>query len=159
MASRLILLDIGEDAVRPMGVGKVIRRVCEKYVMMVAKKNVVEASGSLQPCAEQRSGREAGIQGMHALFEADDTDAVLLIDASNAFNALNRAAAFHNIRVLCLVISAYAINTHRQPARLLITGGKKIVSAEGTPQGDPLAFGLYALSIEPLILSLNHLPV
>ena len=35
------------------------------------------------------------------IFEADDTDAVLLRDASNAFNALNRAAALHNIRVFC----------------------------------------------------------
>ena len=35
----------------------------------------------------------------------DDTDAVLLIDVSNAFNVLNRAAAPHNIRVLCPVIA------------------------------------------------------
>ena len=43
---------------------------------------------------------EAVIHAMHRIFEADDTDAILLIDASNAFNALNRAAALHNIRVL-----------------------------------------------------------
>ena len=92
---------------------------------------------------------------MHAVFEADDTDAVLLIDASNAFNALNRAAALHNIRVLCPVIAAYAVNIYRKPARLFITGGKEIVSAEGTTQGDPLAMGLYALSIQPLITSLQ----
>ena len=78
---------------------------------------------------------------MHAIFKADDTDAVLLIDAINAFNALNRGAALHNIRVLCPVIAAYAINTYRQPARLFITGGKEIVSAEGPTQGDPLAMG------------------
>jgi len=70
-------------------------------------------------------------------------------------DALNRAAALHNIRVLCPVIAAYAINTYRQPARLFITGGKEIASAEGTTQGDPLAMGLYALSIQPLITSLQ----
>ena len=37
---------------------------------------------------------------MNTAFEVDDTDAVLLIDASNAFNALNRATALQNIRVL-----------------------------------------------------------
>ena len=101
VASRLIPLDKGEGAVRPIGVGEVIRRICGKCVMMVAKKDVVEASGSLQLCAGQKSGSEAAIHAMHAIFKADDTDAVLLIDASNAFNALNRAAALHNIRVLC----------------------------------------------------------
>ena len=62
--------------------------------------------------------------------KTDDTDAVLRIDTSNAFSALNRATALHNIRVLCPVIAVYAINTYREPARLFITGGKEI--AEGT---------------------------
>ena len=92
---------------------------------------------------------------LNTIFESDDTDAVLLIDASNAFNALNRAAALHNIRILCPIIAIYAINTYRQPARLFVIGGKEIVSAEGTTQGDPLAMGLYALSIQPLITSLQ----
>ena len=80
---------------------------------------------------------------MHTVFEADDRDAVLLIDASNAFNALNRATAVHSIRVLCPVIAVYAINTYSKSAHLFITGGKEIVSAKGTKQGDPLALGLY----------------
>ena len=155
VASRLIPLDKGEGAVRPIGVGKVIRRICGKCVMNIAKQDVVEASGSLQLCAGQNSGSEAAIHAMHRFFEADDTDAVLLIDASNAFNALNRAAALHNIRILCPVIAVYAINTYRHSARLFITGGKEITSAEGTTQGDPLAMALYALTIQPLITSLQ----
>ena len=155
VASRLIPLDKGEGAVRPIGVGEVIRRIIGKCVMNVSKGDVVEASGSLQLCAGQKSGSEAAIHAMHAIFEADDTDAVLLIDASNAFNALNRATSLHNIRVLCPVIAAYAINTYRKSARLFITGGKEIMSAEGTTQGDPLAMALYALSVQPLITSLQ----
>ena len=155
VASRLIPLDKGEGAVRPIGVGEVIRRIIGKCVMNVAKGDVVEASGSLQLCAGQKAGSEAAIHAMNTVFEADDTDAVLLIDASNAFNALNRASALHNIRVLCPVIAVYAINTYRKSARLFITGGKEIVSAEGTTQGDPLAMGLYALSVQPLITSLG----
>ena len=48
---------------------------------------------------------------MRDIFEADDTDAVLLIDTSNAFNAFNRTTALHNIQVLCPIIATYAINT------------------------------------------------
>ena len=110
---------------RPIGVGEVIRRICGKCVMNIAKRDVVEASGSLQLCAGQKSGSKAAIHAMHSIFEADDTDAVR-IDASNAFNALNyREAAPHNICVLCPVIAVYAINTYRHSARLFITGGKE----------------------------------
>ena len=92
---------------------------------------------------------------MHNIFEADNTDAVLLIDASNAFNSLNRAAALHNVRILCPTIATYAINTYREPARLIIIGGKEMRSEEGTTQGDLLAMCLYAVSLQPLIARLN----
>ena len=95
---------------------------------------------------------------MHTTFESDDTDAILLIDTFNAFNELNRVAAPHNICVLCSIISIYTINTYRQPARLFVIGGKEIVSAEGT-QGNPLAVGLYALSIQPFITVYKQRPV
>ena len=123
--------------------------------MNIAKKDVVEASGSLQLCAGQKSGSEAAMHAMYTIFEADETDGVLLIDASNVFNALNRQAALHNIRVQCPIVATYAINTYRLSARLFIIGGQEILSAEGTTQGDPLAMGLYALSIQPLITSLQ----
>ena len=89
------------------------------------------------------------------LYEANETDGVLLIDASNACNALNRQAALNNNWVQCPIIATYAINTYRLSARLLITGGQEILSAEGTTRVDPLAMGLYALSIQPPITSLQ----
>ena len=87
---------------------------------------------------------------MRSIFDADETDAVLLIDVSNAFNALNRAAALHNIRVLCPILATYVINTYRQPVRLFNTDGEELISAEGTTQDDPLSISLYAISLQPL---------
>ena len=89
VANRLIPLDKGEGAVRPIGVGEILTRSCGKCVMSVAKKDVVIASASLQLCGGQKSGSAAAIHAMNTISELDDTDAVLLIDASNAFNALN----------------------------------------------------------------------
>ena len=67
VANRLIPLDKGEGAVRPIGVGEVLRRICGKCVMSVVKKDVVDASGSLQLCAGQKSGSEAAIHAMHTI--------------------------------------------------------------------------------------------
>ena len=64
--------------------------------MKVVKSDVMEASGSLQLCTGQISRTGAAIHAMRNIFDADDTDVILLIDASNAFNSLNRAAALHN---------------------------------------------------------------
>ena len=75
-------------------------------------------------CAGHKSGSEAAIYAMHDIFHADETDAVLLIDASNAFNALNRTAALNNIRVLCPTIATYVNDTYRHPVRLSVTGRK-----------------------------------
>lgn len=85
--------------------------------MNVAKREVVDASGSRQLSAGQKSGCETAINAMHAIFQANDTESVLLIDASNAFNSLNRAASLHNIRIVCPMIATYAINIYRKPAR------------------------------------------
>ena len=155
LANRLIPLDKGNGEVRPIGVGEVIRRIIGKCVSRVGKQDVIDACGATQVCAGHKSGSEAAIHAMHHIFESDETDAALLIDASNAFDSLNRAAALHNVRVLCPMIAAYAINTYRAPARLFVIGGKELLSSEGTTQGDPLAMSLYAISLQPLITLLG----
>ena len=118
---------------------------------------MIEACGATQVCAGHKSGSEAAIHAMHNIFVSDETDAALLIDASNAFNLLNRAASLHDVRVLCPIIATYGINTYRAPARLIVIGGEELLSSEGTTQGDPLAMSLYAISLQPLITLLgNH---
>ena len=102
----------------------------------VVKQDILESSDSLQVCAGHKSGSEAAVHAR--LFQHEETDAVLLVDASNAFNSLNRAAALHNIRIVCPAVATFAINTYGASARLLVTDGKELVSAEGTTQGDPL---------------------
>ena len=62
-----------------------------------AANEIKEAAGPLQTCAGHGAGAEAAIHSMKDIFEAEGTDAILLIDASNAFNRLNRAAAMHII--------------------------------------------------------------
>ena len=90
------------------------------------------------------------MHAMHRIFDEDDSEGVLLVDAANVFNYLNRMSALLNIQVLCPAFAKFLINTYRESARLIIDG-EEILSCEGTTQGDPLAMGMYALGILPLI--------
>ena len=106
--------------------------------------------------AGQKSGSEAAVHAMSSMFSTDETDAVLLIDATNAFNTLNRAATLHNISILCPIIATFVINTYRQPVRLFVTGGQELKSSDGTTQGDPLSMSIYGISLIPLMLALKN---
>eukprot|EP00117_Sycon_ciliatum_P036186 scpid76625/ scgid27281/ len=108
----------------------------------------------VQVCAGHESGIEAAVHAMTTVFDDDDTEALLMADASNAFNRLNREACLHNIQHLCPAMSAIVINTYRHPANLIV-GGEVIRSREGTTQGDPIAMPLsaHALGVLPLLRS------
>ena len=92
---------------------------------------------------------------MRCTFEDDRTDAVILVDARNAFNLLNHQAALHNIRVICTQIATILVNTYRRPACLIILGASDIYSLEGTMQGNNLTMAFYALGTIPLVNKLQ----
>ena len=60
-----------------------MRRIILKCVMRVTRHDVINASGSLQVCAGLKSGSEAAIYKMHSIFEADEKNALLLLDVAN----------------------------------------------------------------------------
>ena len=92
---------------------------------------------------------------MSQVFVEEGTDGILLIDASNAFNQMNRSIALHNIQVTFKEKLLYIINTYRSPSRLFICGGGEILSQEGTTQGDPLALPWYSVNTSIMIQSLR----
>ena len=91
---------------------------------------------------------------MNQIFNEEDSEAVLLIDASNAFNAVNRKLFLHNVSVICPEIAVFVRNYYSLPSRLFIIGGSELKSCEGKTQGDPAAMAIYAIAIIPLLLML-----
>jgi hypothetical protein len=140
-----------KSGVRPIGIGEVLRRIIGKAIVAEIKPELQEAAGCLQLCAGQKAGCEAAAHAMRNISEEEDTDAVLLVDASNAFNCLNREALLNNIQYLCPAMSTYVRNCYGKPSRLFISGGVELKSAEGTTQGDPTAMPAYAVGILPLL--------
>ena len=148
VASRLIALDKC-PGVRPIGIGEVCRRIIAKTILQVVGNDVREATGARQLCAGQQAGTEAAVHAIRELFSKDESEGVLLVDATNAFNNINRNAALHNIRQLCPSIATVLTNTYRKGTDLYIDG-EVLQSTEGTTQGDALAMAFYALATVPL---------
>ena len=61
-----------------------------------------------------------------------------MVDASNAFNIVNRRVMLHNLQRQCPKFVPIAINMYRRLSRLFVSGFE-ILSQEGTTQGDNLA--------------------
>ena len=104
-------------------------------------------------CAGHESGAEAAIHAKSGFFKEEECHGILLVDATNAFNALNRRVMLRNVQVLCPSVSVIVINFYRQPASLYVHG-EIIQSLEGTTQGDPLAMPVYAIAVNPIISAL-----
>ena len=149
VACRLIALD-KHPGVRPIGIGETIRRIINKAIALALRDEIQDATGALQVCAGQLSGCEAAVHSMHKIFESPETEAAILVDATNAFNCLNRQVPLRNIHQLCPSLSTILTNTYREDIDLFIDG-ESILSQEGTTQGDPLAMAMYAIAITPLI--------
>ena len=111
LACRLIALDKC-PGVRPIGICETARRIVAKAVLFVTKGDIQEAAGVRQLCGGQIAGIEAAIHSAVREFQSEGVEAALLVDASNAFNSLNREAALHNIRYTCPSLAKVLINIY-----------------------------------------------
>ena len=142
--------------IRPIGVGEVLRRIVGKAISWSLKEEIQIAGGPLQVSTGLQGGAEAAIHAMKTIYEEDSSDGIILVDAANAFNQLNRYVALHNIQYLCPPISTVLINIYRLPARLFIVGGGEISSEEGTTQGCTLAMAFYGIGTKPVLVYLKE---
>jgi len=57
--------------------------------MRTLKLDVEDCVGDNQTCGGQQAGIEAAIHAMHEIYNKEEYEGLLLVDASNAFNSLN----------------------------------------------------------------------
>ena len=137
--------------VRPIGIGEVPRRIIAKAVLSLFRHDIQDAAGVLQVCAGQEGGCEAAVHAMCQFFTGTDVQGSLLINASNAFNTINRQAELHNIKAICPPFHQILVKTYQTPITCIICGDREITSSVGTTQNDPLAMAMYTLVVKPLI--------
>lgn len=86
------------------------------------------------------------------IFENGDTEALIIVDASNAFNWLNRHTTLANVNTCttCPALAPTLINAYRSPFSLRVNG-QTLISQEGTTQGDPLGMAMYTIGTQPCL--------
>ena len=104
----------------------------------------------------QRCGIEHAIHSLRTIF--DENEAVLLIDATNAFNLLNSKLALENMKVNCPALFNAVKNSSSSPSPLYVNG-TTLWSEECTTRGDPLARCMYGVAILPLIQKISKVNV
>ena len=109
----------------------------------------------MQLCLGRKCGIEHAIHSLRHSFDDPENEAILLIDAKNAFNVLNRRTALENVKALCPSLRVALQNSYSYPSHLYI-GKSTILSQEGTTQGDPLPMAMYGIAILPLISRLQN---
>ena len=154
VACRLIALDKC-SGVRPIGVGECLRRLIGRAVVQCTKMDILRVIGDQQLCVSHMAGCEAAIHTLTDIFETEECEAMLFVDASNAFNSINRQVALQNIQRIFPLLAPMIINTYRNPSHLFIDC-ESIMSREGVTQGDPLAMAFYAIATIPLIEKLRQ---
>ena len=82
-----------------------------KSVINILKQDIIYASGSLQTCAGIESGIEAAVHSMATKFQEKSSEALLLVDASNAFNSMNREKSLRPVNEICPMFHQY-LKTH-----------------------------------------------
>ena len=130
--------------------------------MAVTREDVKLAAGNLQVCVGHQAGGEATIHAMKEIFKDKEVEAAILVDATNAFNSINREAVLHRIAVKCPEINRYVQNYYGNHLNSSLVDGKQngdkciLYSEEGTAQRDPIAMAMYALGLSVLQLKLKH---
>ena len=81
--------------------------------MKVVKENITKAARYLQLCTGQEAGCEAATHAMHRIFESNETEEILMVDAENGFNLINRKALLHNIEYFCPIIQRFSTTVMR----------------------------------------------
>ena len=81
--------------------------------MAYLKDDMMDATPPAQTCTGQKGGLEASIHTTRLAWEDKETQGIVFVDATNAYNNYNRKNALHNIQYTCPHIHTLSSNFYR----------------------------------------------
>ena len=97
-----------------------MRRILGRTITKCLKNELMSLGSNYQLCLGQKCGIEYAIHMLRDQYSKASADAVLLIDAENAFNSLNRKLALKNIKNNCPSLLTAIKNSYSNPSKLLV---------------------------------------
>ena len=131
LARHLMPLD-KNPGLRPIGVHEVLQRIAGKVIVTNTIDDILTSVGSLQVFGGHEPGFDSLMHAMHTAYEEQSAEAVLLVDASNAFSSVDRNAFLHSFEIICSSVTRYVKNNFSLSNQLFIIDGGEIQSTEGT---------------------------
>ena len=141
--------------VRPICIGELMCRVTGRIIVDCIRQDPTSLGGNMHLCLGQKVRIEHDIHSLGHSFNDPENEAVLLIDAKNAFNGLNRRRALENVKAVCPLLHDALQNFYSQPSHLYM-GKLTILSQECTTQGNLFAMAMYGIAILKLITRLHN---
>ena len=148
--ARLVAFRKADGGVRPIAVGLVLRRLVAGVACAAVRDEAAALLSPVQVGVSVRGGAEAAVHAARRFLDTSTgSTGIVKLDFANAFNAVERAAvvaavATHLPRLERFVRCAYGDKS------ILQFGDKRIESACGVQQGDPLGPLLFALTVRSI---------
>jgi hypothetical protein len=149
--ARLVALVKKDGGLRPIACGEILRRLAGKVLCGLCKKALVKA---LLPVGQVGVGVPNGIEGLYfaarqAGMRIAPTFACLKLDLVNAFNEVSRHEVLAAVAADCPDALPYATSACCEHSWLYF-GDRRIVSAQGVQQGDPMGPAFFSLALAKL---------
>jgi hypothetical protein len=149
--ARLVALVKKDGGLRPIACGEILRRLAGKVLCSVCKPALAK---TLLPVGQVGVGVRAGIEGLYfAARQAGERVgrdfACLKLDLVNAFNEVSREAVLAAVAADCPDALPYATSACCEHSWLFF-GDRRILSAQGVQQGDPMGPAFFSLALATL---------
>ena len=139
-----------DGGIRPIAVGNLLRRLVGRCCSTRLQEKASAYFSPHQLGVGVRKGCETILHSTRKVLEVDPSLWCLQIDFINAFNLVNREAAFKEVLESFPEILAWVSTCYSQDSHLLF-GSTTLLSQCGFHQGDPLAALLFSLVLQAII--------
>lgn len=155
MARGVAIPKPNSEDIRPLTIGCTAARAVEKAIGIQHGIEMAAVGGGDMVNLNQSDGAPATAKAFKAIWESEDAEAMLKLDAKNGFNLMYRVVAMHNLEYVCPAFALFARNRLSVVFDICFGVDRNgqvlcLKSEEGAGQGSPSGPSTYGMALLPL---------